>query len=85
MFQIHRNWARKVISIVRLDITYHLPSIFRRKILIIDMGKNLCLPNFEGEQPDDTYYMSPLTVIIFDVVNNSEDYGKDRMNAYIWR
>ena len=38
MYQIQRNWARKVIPIARLDITYHLPSLFRRKVLTIDMG-----------------------------------------------
>ena len=54
MYQIQRNWARKAISIARLDITYHLLSLFSRKVLTIDMGKNLCLPNFEGEQPGDT-------------------------------
>ena len=47
MYQIQRNWARKVISISHLDITYHLPSLFRRKVSTIDMGKNLFLPNFE--------------------------------------
>ena len=49
MYQIQRNWARKVISISHLDITYHLPSLFRRKVLTIDMGQNLCQPNFEGK------------------------------------
>ena len=75
MYQIQRNWATKVISIARLDITYHLLSLFRRKVLTIDMGQNLCLPNLEVEQTGDTYYMSPLTVLIFGVVNNSIDYG----------
>ena len=46
MYHIQRNWARKVISIARLDITYHIPSLLRRKVLTIDMGQNLCLPNF---------------------------------------
>ena len=46
MYHIQRNWARKVISIARLYITYHIPSLLRRKVLTIDMGQNLCLPNF---------------------------------------
>ena len=71
MCQIQRNWSRKVISIARLDITYRLPYLFRRKSLTIDMGQNLCLLNFEGKNPDDTYNMSPLTVLLFGVVNNS--------------
>ena len=53
------------------------------------MGQNLCLPNFEAEQPGDTFYLSPLTVLLFGVVDNaylaSAADRKDRMNAYIWR
>ena len=85
MYQIHRNWARKVISIARLDITKHLPSIFCHKLLTIDMGQNLCLPNYECKQPGDTYYMSTLTVLLLVVVSNSTYDGQDRMNAYISR
>ena len=85
MYQIQRDWARKVMSIARLDINYYVPSLFCRKVLTIDMGQNLCLPNFEGKQPGDTYYMNPLTVLIFGVVKNSTDDGQDSMNAYIWR
>ena len=47
MYHLQRNWERKVTPIERLDITYHIPSLFRRKLLAIDMGQNLCLPNFE--------------------------------------
>lgn len=84
-YQVQRNWARKVVVGVRLDITYRLPFLFCRKVLPIDMGQNLCLPNFEGKQPGNIYYMSPLTVRIFGVVNNSTNIGQDRMNAYIWQ
>ena len=46
MYQIQRNWRIKFISIVCLYITYHLPSLFPRKWLTIEMGKKLCLPKF---------------------------------------
>ena len=46
IYHIQRNWAIKVISIARLDTTYHIPSLFRRKVLTIDMGQNLFLPKF---------------------------------------
>ena len=85
MYQIHSNWAIKVIYIARLDITYHIPSLFCCKVLTIDMDQKLCLPNFEGKQPGDTYYMSPLTVLLFSVVNNSTGDAQDRINAYLWR
>ena len=85
IYHIRRNWAIKVISIARLDIIYHIPSLFCHNLLTIYMGQNLCLPNFEGKQPVDTYYMSPLTVLLLGVENNSSDYGQDSMNACIWR
>jgi len=84
-YQIQRDEAKRIINLARLDVSNHLPSLFQRKVLTIDMGQNLCLPNFEGEQPGDTYYMSPLTVLLFSVVNNATHDGKDRMNAYIWQ
>ena len=84
-YQIQRNHGRQLISLARLDITHLLPSLIRRKVLTIDMGQNLCLPNFEAEQPGDTFYLSPLTVLLFGVVNNATEDGFDRMNAYIWR
>ena len=46
IYQIQKNWARKVISIVRVGITHHLPSLFCLKVVPIDMGLKLCLANF---------------------------------------
>ena len=83
MYQIQRNWARNVTSISILYINYHTPSLFLRKVLKIDLGQNLCLPKFEGKHPGDMYYTSPLTVLLFGVVNNSTSDVQDRTNAYI--
>ena len=47
------------------------------------MGQNLCLPNFEAEQPGDTYYLSPLMVLLLGVVDNATKDGLNKMNAYI--
>ena len=85
MYQIQTNRERKVISFARLYITYHITYLFCYKLLTIYMVQNLCLLNFEGEQPGDMYYTSPLTALIIGVINNSTDYGQDRTNAYIWR
>ena len=49
------------------------------------MGQNPGLPNFEGEQPGDTYYFSPLTVLLFGIVDNATEDGIERMDAYVWR
>eukprot|EP00957_Ditylum_brightwellii_P071640 5446113-Ditylum_brightwellii.AAC.1 len=50
------------------------------------MGQNLCLPNFAGNQPGDMYYLSPLTIYLFGVVDNSKHSRQDghHMNAYVW-
>ena len=85
MYHLQRNWERKVTPIERLDITYHIPSLFRRKLLAIDIGQNLCLPNFEVKQPGDMYCTSTLNVLLFGVVNSSTDDGQDSTNAYIWQ
>lgn len=69
-YQVQRDGSRTVISLVRIDIANLLPSLFHRKVLTIDMGQNVCVPNFEGEQPGNMYYLSPLTVLLFGVVNN---------------
>lgn len=85
-YQVQRDESKCIVSLAKLDIANLLPSLCRRRVLTIDMGQNLNLPNFEGEQPGDTYYMSPLTVLLFGVVENATEDGYDRMNAYIvWR
>ena len=84
-YTVQRHECKNLIQLARQDMAYHLPSLFRRKVLTIDMGQNLCLPNFEAEQPGDTYYFSPLTILLFGVVDNATEDKKDRMNAYIWR
>eukprot|EP00957_Ditylum_brightwellii_P084960 6460771-Ditylum_brightwellii.AAC.1 len=53
------------------------------------MGQNLCLPNFAGNQPGDTYYLSLLTMYLFGVMDNSkyscqDDQHGHHMNAYTY-
>ena len=45
-YQVQRNNARKLINLACLGITDLLPSLVRQKFLTIDMGQNLCSPNF---------------------------------------
>ena len=85
-YQVQREESKRIISLARLDITNNLHSLFCCRVLMIDMGQNLNVLNFEGEQPGDTYYMSPLMVLLFGVVQNAtEDGGPDTMNAYTWQ
>ena len=67
------------------DVSNNLPDHLCRKVITIDMGQNLGLPNFEGKQPGDTYYFSPLTVLLFGIVDNATRDGYERMDAYVWR
>ena len=49
------------------------------------MGQNLALHNFAAEQMGDTYYLTPLTIFVFGVNDDSRlDGTSDHMNAYIW-
>ena len=83
-YQIQRNSTKKYISITRLDNTYYPLSLYLQKILTIEMGHSLSLPNFKGEQPGDTYYMNSLSAPLFGVDNNTTQDKKDKINAYIW-
>ena len=80
-YTVQRRECKNIIQIARQDMAYHLPSLLRRKVLTIDMGQNLCLPNFEAEQPGDTYYLLPLTILLFGVVDNATEDGRDRMHT----
>lgn len=82
-YQAQREQAKYVISIAEMDITNHLPSLFRRRCLTIDMRHNLAMSNFEGGRLGYTYYKSPLTFLLFGVVDNTTDDKNDKMNAYI--
>ena len=48
--------------------------------LTIDMAQNLEVPHFGSNQPGDSYYLSPLIVYVFGVVNNATDF----MHAFVW-
>jgi hypothetical protein len=84
-YVIQRDYKKTIVANARNDITYQLSSVFRRKVFTIDMGQNLSLPSFESEQPGDTYYLTPLTVLLFGIVDNAPMDGKERMDAFIWR
>jgi len=65
-----------------------IPPVFKHKVITIDMGQNLQLPNFPAEQPGDTYYLSPLTIYLVGIVDNAsfdEKSGKflEQMGAFV--
>eukprot|EP00957_Ditylum_brightwellii_P134810 10278462-Ditylum_brightwellii.AAC.1 len=84
-YQVQQEESKQIISLACRDISNNLPSLFCNRVLTINMGQNLNLPNFKGEQPGDTFYLSPLTVLLFGVVDNATENGNGHMNAYIWQ
>ena len=85
-YQIQKKMKQDIIVSAMNEITQNLPSLYRKRVFTIDMGQNLGIPNFEGEQPGDTFYLTPLTVLLFGVVDNTTQVaGKEHMNAYVWQ
>eukprot|EP00957_Ditylum_brightwellii_P201042 15323807-Ditylum_brightwellii.AAC.1 len=52
--------------------------------LTIDMGQNLFFPALNAKQVGDTFYLVPITVLVFGVNGNSRSTGHDEMNVYLW-
>jgi hypothetical protein len=50
-YQTQRKLANDLIAQSRADIASAVPFASRRHCLTIDMGQNLALPNFAGDQP----------------------------------
>ena len=84
-YQAQRALVKHVIALAKSDVQNNLPLQFCCQVITIDMGQNLGLPNFEAEQPGDTYYFLPFTVLLFGIVDNATEDGSARMDAYVWR
>eukprot|EP00957_Ditylum_brightwellii_P175928 13396313-Ditylum_brightwellii.AAC.1 len=48
------------------------------------MGQNLFFPAFNADQMGDIFYLTPITVLVFGVNDNSRPDGHNRMNVYVW-
>lgn len=83
-YQLQRNCTKDYIKIAQLDVTNQVPPMDRELVLTMDMGQNIGLPNFSGNQPGDVYYFSPLRVYLFGVVDNATHDDISRINSYIW-
>ena len=61
----------------------HLPRDERTVTWILDYAQNMSLPQFGSEQPGQTYYLCPMNVYVFGIVDASNDslsakvYGED--------
>ena len=84
-YKAQRDYKSKLESRARKEVAEKVDFKQRNHCLTIDMGQNLGLPNFEAEQVGDTYYLSPLTIFVFGVNDDSRPGGiSDKMNVYIW-
>ena len=84
-YQAQRAFKNSLSEKARDEVARNVPFKERNHCLTIDMGQNLALPNFAAEQVGDTYYLTPLTIFVFGVNDDSRPDGtSDHMNAYIW-
>ena len=67
-----------------MDVLHHLPINSLHHCIMIDMGQNILLQSFAGDQPGNTYYMSTLTLLLFGVTDNLRLDGTDHMEAHLW-
>ena len=90
-YKHQRILCNQIIDNARNDVLSNvIPPAFKRKVITIDMGQNLQLPNFPAEQPGDAYYLSPLTIYLVGIVDNAsfdEKSGKflEQMGAFVWK
>ena len=63
--------------------TQSLPRCERTVTWVLDFAQNMSLPQFGSEQPGQTYYLCPLNVYVFGIVDTADDklyakvYGED--------
>ena len=90
-YQCQRKRVKQIIANACIDVLNKvIPSALKQKVITIDMGQNLNLPNFLVEQPGDTYYLLALTIYLVGIVDNAsfdETTGKfqEKMTAYVWK
>ena len=76
--------ANECIQVSREDAAAQIPSKKCQHCLTIEMGQNLGLPNMAAEQVGDTYFMTPITILLFGVNDNCLEGGSHMMNVYVW-
>ena len=64
------------------DFAAGVPHIEARRCIVVDYSQNVQIPQVGASQPGKTYYMSPIKVFIFGIVNCSVAGGT--LDAYIY-
>ena len=63
-------------------ITANEPPNRRVRSITMDFSQNAELPTLNGEQPGDTYYLTPLIVKIFGISDAMHE--SDKLDAYVY-
>ena len=84
-----RDYLNAKIRIAREDIVNNIPWQERHNCLIGDYAQYMHLPFFGKRQPGDTYYLVPLNVSNFGMVNvaafNYKGEVKDHLYAHVYK
>lgn len=84
-----RLLVNKKVSKARDDRKNNIRHSERTYTLICDYSQNMALPHFGTSQPGDTYYLTPLNLFVFGVVDVSyiglQDEEEDRLYAHLYK
>ena len=83
-YKLQRAHANTAMEQSRTDARDGIQFTKRHFCLTFVMGQNLFFPAFNADQMGDTFYLVPITVLVFGVNDNSRPNGSDEMNVYLW-
>jgi hypothetical protein len=79
-FEAQRNYVKEKAKKATLDRESDVAFTERSYCYCGDYSQNLDLPHFGSEQPGDTFYFSPLTMLVFGLV----DHSTKILSAYVY-
>eukprot|EP00957_Ditylum_brightwellii_P209111 15360387-Ditylum_brightwellii.AAC.1 len=84
--QAQRKFANEYMEQAHQDVQNNIEFSKHHFCLTMDMGQNLFNPALNAEQVGDTFYLTPITVLVFGVNDNSRPGPdcNDLMNVYLW-
>jgi hypothetical protein len=82
---VQRDLVNEKMAKSRADANAQVPHIERTFTFVADYMQNMSLPYFGGEQPGETYYLSPETIYLFGVVEEfTKENQKTTLHANIY-
>jgi hypothetical protein len=65
------------------DATARKEHSVRKYTFVVDYGQNMVLPMYNKEQPDCTYYFSPMSIYNLGVVNHAHVYNDGQISEHL--